>query len=235
MAYEFESFHRNIPDEELLDDLRRTALASERESMTTREYDATGKFRSTTIMARFGGWAEACAKAGLLLRHSPKNPSEEDLFRNIEEVWIKLGRQPRYREIRKPLSKFTMSPYKTRYQTWENALAAFVTYINDEETAQSENAITEWKVEPTTKHKTSRTINLRLRFIVMRRDNFKCKSCGRSPATDPTVILHVDHITAWTKNGETVLENLQTLCSICNIGKSDLEFLNSSPTEVQNV
>ena len=235
MAYEFESFHRNIPDEELLDDLRRTALASERESMTTREYDATGKFRSTTIMARFGGWAEACAKAGLLLRQSSKNPSEEDLFRNIEEVWIKLGRQPRYREIRKPLSRFTMSPYKTRYQTWENALAAFVTYINDEEIAQSENAITEWKVEPTTKHKTSRTINLRLRFIVMRRDNFKCKSCGRSPATDPTVILHVDHITAWTKNGETVLENLQTLCSICNIGKSDLEFPNSLPTGVQNV
>jgi len=128
-----------------------------------------------------------------------------------------------------------MSPYKTRYQTWENALAAFVTYINDEEIAQSENAIMEWKVEPTTKHKTSRTINLRLRFIVMRRDNFKCKSCGRSPATDPTVILHVDHITAWTKNGETVLENLQTLCSICNIGKSDLEFLNSPPIEAQNV
>jgi len=235
MAYEFESFHRNIPDEELISDLRRTALALEKESVTTREYDENGKFRSTTIMERFGGWAEACTGAGLLLRHSPKNPSEEDLFRNIEEVWMRLGRQPRYREIRKPLSKFTMSPYKTRYQTWENALIAFVAYINDEETAQSVEAIESWKIEPTTKHKTSRTINLRLRFIVMRRDNFKCKGCGRSPATDPTIILHVDHITAWTKGGETVLENLQTLCSICNIGKSNLEFIDPSSTEVQNV
>jgi len=57
----------------------------------------------------------------------------------------------------------------------------------------------------------------------MRRDNFKCKKCGRSPATDPKVILHVDHKKAWTNGGETVLENLETLCSKCNIGKSDLE------------
>jgi 5-methylcytosine-specific restriction endonuclease McrA len=57
----------------------------------------------------------------------------------------------------------------------------------------------------------------------MRRDNFKCKNCGRSPATDQSIILHVDHINAWAKGGETILENLQTLCSVCNIGKSDLE------------
>jgi len=57
----------------------------------------------------------------------------------------------------------------------------------------------------------------------MRRDIFKCKICGRSPATDPSIVLHVDRIKAWANCGETVLENLQTLCSKCNIGKSDLE------------
>src|SRR3989338_3528349 len=36
-------------------------------------------------------------------------------------------------------------------------------------------------------HKTKRGINWRLRFIVMKRDNFKCK-CGRSPATDPGIV-----------------------------------------------
>ncbi|MCL4507775.1 MAG: HNH endonuclease [Chloroflexi bacterium] len=34
--------------------------------------------------------------------------------------------------------------------------------------------------------------------------------------------LHVDHILAWSKGGETVLENLQTLCSVCNLGKSNV-------------
>lgn len=72
-------------------------------------------------------------------------------------------------------------------------------------------------------HKTSRDINLRLRFLVMKRDNFKCCVCGRSPATAQGLELQVDHIKPWTKGGETTLENLQTLCRDCNLGKSDLE------------
>jgi len=101
-------------------------------------------------------------------------------------------------------------------------LENFVAYINNEESTASEETIKNVEIEPSTRHKTSRTINWRLRFVVMRRDNFKCKNCGRSPATDPTIILHVDHIKAWANGGETVLENLQTLCSKCNIGKSNL-------------
>ncbi|MEW6748894.1 MAG: HNH endonuclease [Candidatus Micrarchaeota archaeon] len=57
----------------------------------------------------------------------------------------------------------------------------------------------------------------------MKRDNFKCKKCGRSPATDQSVILHVDHIKPYSKGGETTIENLETLCSVCNIGKSNEE------------
>jgi len=38
------------------------------------------------------------------------------------------------------------------------------------------------------------------------------------------VCLHVDHVKPWGKGGETVLENLQILCDVCNIGKSDVEF-----------
>ncbi|HIY39301.1 MAG TPA: HNH endonuclease, partial [Candidatus Agathobaculum merdigallinarum] len=70
--------------------------------------------------------------------------------------------------------------------------------------------------------KTRRDINLRLRFRVMQRDNFKCCICGASPANDPTVVLHIDHIMPWSKGGETIMENLQTLCSKCNLGKSNL-------------
>ena len=72
-------------------------------------------------------------------------------------------------------------------------------------------------------HKTSRDINLRLRFLVMKRDNFKCCICGRSPATTPGLELHIDHIKPWSKGGETVINNLQTLCQDCNLGKSNLE------------
>ena len=69
----------------------------------------------------------------------------------------------------------------------------------------------------------SRVISDKLRYTVLKRDNFKCCACGASPAKDPSVELHIDHIVPWSKGGETTIENLQTLCSKCNIGKSDSE------------
>lgn len=71
-------------------------------------------------------------------------------------------------------------------------------------------------------HKTSRNINLRLRYQVLKRDNFKCVICGRSPAKDPNIELHIDHIIPWSKGGETIIDNLRTLCSDCNLGKSNI-------------
>ena len=69
----------------------------------------------------------------------------------------------------------------------------------------------------------SRIISDKLRYQVLKRDNFKCCACGASPAKDPSVELHIDHIIPWSKGGETTLDNLQTLCSRCNLGKGDSE------------
>lgn len=77
--------------------------------------------------------------------------------------------------------------------------------------------------KPTCAKAKSRTISNKLRYTVLKRDNFKCCACGASPAKNPSIELHIDHIVPWSKGGDTVLENLQTLCSKCNIGKSDSE------------
>ena len=71
--------------------------------------------------------------------------------------------------------------------------------------------------------RSTRAISDKLRYQVLKRDDFKCCACGASPAKDPSVELHIDHIIPWSKGGESTLENLQTLCSKCNIGKSDSE------------
>ena len=223
MKFELEEYHRGITDEELLTELKRVASELNKTAVSREENDERGKYGTTTYIRRFGSWFNALEKAGLEKTRMPMNLPEEDLFQNLEEIWIKLGRQPRYAEVQKPLSKYHVGTYENRFGTWRKALEKFVAYINNEERTSSEEAIRNVEVEPSTLHKTKRGINWRLRFIVMRRDNFKCKNCGRSPATDPTIILHVDHIKAWANGGETVLENLQTLCSKCNIGKSDLE------------
>jgi len=223
MKFELDEYHRGVTDDELIADLKRVALKSNKKSVTRDIQDEKGKFHSTTYIRRFGSWYNALEKAGLEKTRTPMNLPEEELFQNLEEIWIKLGRQPRYTEVQKPLSKYHVGTYENRFGGWRNALEKFVAYINNEENASSEEAIKSLVIEPSTRHKTSRTINWRIRFIVMKRDNFKCKKCGRSPATNPTIILHVDHKTAWANGGETVLENLETLCSKCNIGKSDLE------------
>lgn len=68
-----------------------------------------------------------------------------------------------------------------------------------------------------------------LRWEVLARDNWTCCSCGRSTREDG-VVLHVDHIVPRSKGGTDEIDNLQTLCSKCNIGKSNLD-----DTDLRNI
>jgi hypothetical protein len=73
--------------------------------------------------------------------------------------------------------------------------------------------------------KGQRAVPLGLRFHVLLRDKVCCL-CGGSPAKNG-VDLHVDHIKPYSLGGLTVLDNLQALCSGCNLGKgnrSDTRF-----------
>ncbi len=223
MKFELEKFNRNTSNEELIADIKRVATDIKK-SPTMEEYNERGSFNCATLMRRFGNWFKVLEVANLSAARSSINISEEELFQNLEEMWTKLGRQPRSRELEKPLSKYSEGPYRRCFGTWRNALERFVAYINNEEHSSLEDNVNGLMVELNARHKTKRDINWRLRYIVMRRDKFKCKICGKSPATDQTIILHVDHTKAWANNGETVLDNLQTLCSKCNIGKSDLDI-----------
>jgi len=60
---------------------------------------------------------------------------------------------------------------------------------------------------------------LLLRFLVLARDGFRCRYCGRSAKE---TILHVDHIYPKSKGGKNNSSNLITSCRDCNLGKSDL-------------
>ncbi len=66
-----------------------------------------------------------------------------------------------------------------------------------------------------------------IRWQVFQRDNWKCLSCGKT--AQDGIILHVDHILPRSKGGQDVLTNYQTLCHICNIGKS-----NKDQTDLRN-
>lgn len=56
-----------------------------------------------------------------------------------------------------------------------------------------------------------------IRGRVLERDHFKCRRCGASAEA----ILHVDHIVPKSRGGTDDIDNLQTLCRDCNLGKRD--------------
>lgn len=59
-----------------------------------------------------------------------------------------------------------------------------------------------------------------MRHEVFKRDNYTCCECGARK--DDGATLHVDHIIPVSKGGSDELSNLQTLCSDCNLNKSDV-------------
>jgi hypothetical protein len=64
-----------------------------------------------------------------------------------------------------------------------------------------------------------KSLSVRSRFEVFKRDNFTCQYCGAHP---PMVILHCDHITPVCEGGGNEIENLITACQSCNLGKAGI-------------
>ena len=72
-----------------------------------------------------------------------------------------------------------------------------------------------------TKPKRKRTrVPKGMRHEVFKRDNYTCCECGARKSDGAT--LHIDHIVPVSKGGSDELDNLQTLCSDCNLNKSDV-------------
>lgn len=241
MEYKLNEYHRNVPDEVLLNDILCVAKLLNKDSITSEDYKRYGKYDVATICRRFSKWLNAIELVGLspVDRRKPKI-SDEELFQDIERVWIKLGRQPTMTDVRNGEFIYSQNAFARRFGGWRGALEAFISFINsnDEDTPkpyktdikpnkfEKKGALDTHSHEEVSsnnrKHKTRRDINLRLRFMVMRRDNFKCCICGRSPSTTPGLELVIDHVYPWVKGGESTMDNLQTLCRECNSGKSDL-------------
>ncbi|MDB4306165.1 HNH endonuclease [bacterium] len=70
----------------------------------------------------------------------------------------------------------------------------------------------EWRFEE------RRKLSAGLRYLILRRDGFRCVLCGRN-APDDRVTLEVDHIRPIVKWGRTEVDNLRTLCRDCNRGR----------------
>lgn len=73
---------------------------------------------------------------------------------------------------------------------------------------------------------------VRLRFMVLSRDHFRCRYCGRDASETK---LHVDHILAKSKGGPDNLANYVTACQDCNLGKQDVLLLASKARKLMQL
>jgi hypothetical protein len=228
MKFEPEESNRGVANQELLEDLRRCAQAIGRDTVTRAEYGVTGRFAPGTIEGRFGSWNRALEQAGLKLSRKVLI-TDGELFENIRSLWMGLGRQPRYDEVRSPRSRFSAKPYEKRFGSWLKALGGFVAWVNSDsseepqqETAEANRGSAGSTVQPgSAKRRTRREVSDRQRFRILVRDGFRCRACGASPVTQVGIELHVDHVLPWSKGGETTDDNLLTRCKQCNLGKGN--------------
>jgi len=229
----------NHTNEDIVKELKRVAERLGSKTFTAKRFDSVARMHSATAVRHFGSWAKALKQAGLEPGKGATRYTDDDYFENLVKVWTHYGRQPKYGEMDLPPSVISSGAYEHRWGKWTNGLRAFVEKMDsvthdsdrsDKSTAvgleggekQSSVILIESVDPPVAGRARSRTPSPRLQFLVMRRDNFKCQYCGRSPATHHGVTLHLDHRVPFSKGGPTDFKNLLTACSVCNLGKGDL-------------
>lgn len=222
MKYELKLKNKNISDDEIISDLNKVATKIQKSSISSSDYETYGQYNIRTVSRRFESWSKALEIAGLKPAIA-MNIDRDDLFENLQNIWIQLGRQPVRSEIKRPLSKYSCSPYLRLFNTWNNALIEFIKWVEEDDETKERELISPREENNKNQiiHKTNRQISDRMRFRILMRDGFSCQSCGRSPINERGVKLHVDHIMPWSKGGETIEENLITKCKKCNLGKGN--------------
>lgn len=221
--------HFSVSRGECLADIRRVADQLGIDTLSLAAYKRHGQYSEKPIKNHFAGWVDAIQAAGLRVSDSyhPRS-SNEELFENLETVWEGLGRQPTVNDMVFPLSRFSAEAYKRRFGGFRRALEAFVVASNSPGEAESEanrpeaaeqGPLPASATEEPAPSPGNRSVGWRLRYLVLQRDRFCCRACGRSPANEPGTRLQVDHVVPWSRGGMTAEGNLQTLCERCNIGK----------------
>ena len=227
MRFELEQNNRGASDEDLLTDIRRCASELGANSITGAQYERVGRFGLNTIKRRLGSWTKALQLADLQTR-TQRDFTDEELFENFKSLWINLGRQPRYSEVKRPESTYSMGCYVRRFGSLTESLRRFIEWVNSddpvpsfpEHNSDATSGIAMPRVSAEiSKRRTRRDPSERQRFRILVRDGFRCNSCGASPLVRRGVELNVDHILPWSKGGETIDENLETKCTQCNLGK----------------
>jgi hypothetical protein len=235
-----------IPRERVIAELEKVAKHFNYTDFKQDDFDKIADISYYKVYREFGSWEKVMEflaghfkNQGIDFKITTRRSSYsvQEMFDEMERIWKQLGHRPSRNEWAAAQPKISYDSLYRRFGGWTNACLKFIDYksggvitVGDEQQGK------EQEVQPTSVEnrdnnsqrpkvvEKSRTVPLNLRIKVLSRDNFRCVFCGKSPATDIGTKLHIDHIVPFANDGKNTLENLQTLCEDCNLGKGNRHF-----------
>ncbi len=203
--------------EALIQELRRIARALGKQTLSWREINSHGRISSATVIKRFGSLRKALQESGLIpgrFRHA----TDEELCSILIQLWTqtleKHGRSPYGRELRAFGFPVCADTYIRRFGGWNKALIAAAESVRTSDDRGDAAEQTGPLPAPATMSEGRKTLSIRKRFFILKRDRYRCRMCGRAG-----IELEVDHKVPVAQGGSDALDNLQTLCFDCNRGK----------------
>jgi len=213
-------FLESYDDESILEELRRIAHTTGKETVTKEDIARHGRLSYILVYKRFGSLRCALEKAGLTSPRYTK-ASDQELFHILISLWENVieseGRTPQKKDLKEYGYPVSGDTYVRRFGSWNKALMKAYESVSKEnmDAVKTEDIDSLLAGEDKS---TRKALSIRKRFFVMKRDSFSCKKCR---ASGPGVRLEVDHVIPVAQGGTDSLDNLQTLCFECNRGKRD--------------
>lgn len=207
-------FLESYDNESVLDELRRLSKMTPTGGVSKRDIENAGRVSYSTIVKRFGSLRKAMELAGLTPSRFTK-ATDTELLSSLVELWQQVleseGRTPQRKDLLTLGYPFSGDTVLRRFGSWRAALLR----ARDSVTRESAEQLLVTSHAPTRER---RSLSLRKRFFVMKRDGFVCVRCGAHGAG---VRLEVNHHVPFAKGGSDALDNLETLCFECNRGQRD--------------
>ena len=201
----------------LIRELQRLADELKKDTLTRSDIDQHGKMSSATVLKHFGSLRQALQAAGLRPTRYMK-ASDRELLDILEKAWVtslkKNGRAPMRKDFKTLGSPVSSDVVVRRFGSWKKALIATAERAAKE--GPPLNTLDQMPPQAVCSGPLRKSISVRKRFNVMKRDSYTCQLCQVSG-----VRIEVDHIVPVARGGTDAMHNLQTLCFDCNRGKRD--------------
>jgi hypothetical protein len=191
--------------ESIIAELQRVATLLGKPIVGAIDLDTHGRVKYHIVLQQFGSLRKALEAAGLKSSRFT-NATDAELLKIVTDLWVitlrESGRRPRTAEVAKYGFPVAAATIIRRFGSWKKALIGAANAASGE-TVKAMRIVS-----------VRRPIAVNKRFLVIKRDRYRCRICNRSG-----VELEVDHIVPVSLGGSDRLDNLQTLCQDCNRGK----------------